>query len=275
MESSTTRCISSRSRSAISSRGFLFYTNPIGARADYSVVDEGGSNTDWNPVWESKTGRFDGGWIVEMAIPFKSLRYRAGSNQVWGIQLRRAVRRKNEWAYLTPVPQILAGPQAFNRISAGGTLVGLDLPPAGKNLELKPYAISRLTTDRVKQPPVRNEPTGDLGGDLKYGLTANLTADFTYNTDFAQVEIDEQQVNLTRFSLFFPEKRDFFLENQGIFNIAGVNVNNQNFNSDSPVLFYSRRIGLDQGHEIPIEAGGRLTGRVGRYSVGVVNMQTE
>ena len=178
-----------------------------------------------------------------MAIPFKSLRYRSGPDQVWGIQMRRSVRRKNEWAYLTPVPQILAGPQAFNRISAGGTLVGLDLPPAGKNLELKPYAISRLTTDRVRTPPLRNDLTGDLGGDVKYGLTANLTADFTVNTDFAQVEIDEQQVNLTRFSLFFPEKRDFFLEGRGIFDFArggvtgaGVLAGDQHEHPAVPVL---------------------------------------
>ena len=256
--------------------GFLFYTNPLGARADYSVVDEGGSNTDWNPVWESKTGRFEGGWTVEMAIPFKSLRYRAGSNQVWGIQLRRAVRRKNEWAYLTPVPQILAGPQAFNRISSGGTLVDLDLPPAGKNLELKPYAISRLTTDRLRTPPLRNDVTGDLGGDVKYGITANLTADFTVNTDFAQVEIDEQQVNLTRFSLFFPEKRDFFLEGRGIFDFARGGAGAQQGQAqttDTPYLFYSRRIGLNKGRIIPIDVGGRLTGKAGKYGVGVMNIQ--
>jgi hypothetical protein len=257
--------------------GFLFYTNPLGARADYSVVDEGGSNTDWNPVWESKTGRFDGGWTVEMAIPFKSLRYRAGPHQVWGIQLRRAVRRKNEWAYLTPVPQILAGPQAFNRISSGGTLVELDLPPAGKNLELKPYAISRLTTDRLRTPPLRNDLTGDLGGDVKYGITANLTTDFTVNTDFAQVEIDEQQVNLTRFSLFFPEKRDFFLEGRGIFDFARGGAGAQQGQAqttDTPYLFYSRRIGLNKSRIIPIDAGGRLTGKIGKYGLGLMNIQT-
>ena len=257
--------------------GFLFYTNPLGARADYSVVDEGGSNTDWNPVWESKTGRFDGGWTVEMAIPFKSLRYRSGPNQVWGIQLRRAVRRKNEWAYLTPVPQILAGPQAFNRISSGGTLVGLDLPAAGKNLELKPYAISRLTTDRVRTPPLANDLTGDLGGDVKYGVTANLTADFTANTDFAQVEIDEQQVNLTRFSLFFPEKRDFFLEGRGIFDFARGGAGAQGGQAqatDQPYLFYSRRIGLNRNRVIPIDVGSRLTGKIGKYGMGVMNIQT-
>ena len=258
--------------------GFLFYTNPLGARADYSVVDEGGSNTDWNPVWESKTGRFEGGWIVEMAIPFKSLRYKSGTNQTWGIQLRRAVRRKNEWAYLTPVPQILAGPQAFNRISAGGTLVGLDLPPAGKNIELKPYATSRLTTDKLRNPPVINDLAADIGGDMKYGVTANLTADATVNTDFAQVEIDEQQVNLTRFSLFFPEKRDFFLEGRGIFDFArggaGAQTQGGATTSDLPYLFYSRRIGLNRTREIPIDVGGRLTGKAGTYAIGAMNIQT-
>jgi hypothetical protein len=256
--------------------GFAFYTNPLGARADYSVVDEGGSNTDWNPVWTSKTGRFEGGWTVEMAIPFKSIRYRAGTNQVWGVQLRRSVRRKNEWAYLTPVPQSLAGPQALNRISAAGTLVGLDLPAVGKNLELKPYAVSRMTTDRLRTPPVSNELGGDIGGDIKYGLTPNLTADFTVNTDFAQVEIDEQQVNLTRFSLFFPEKRDFFLEGRGIFDFArgGTGAFGGVGTTDTPYLFYTRRIGLNGGRIIPIDAGGRLTGKIGQYAVGLMNIQT-
>ena len=256
--------------------GFGFYTNPLGARADYSIVDEGQSNTDWNPVWTAKGGRFEGGWTVEMAIPFKSLRYRAGLNQMWGIQLRRSVRRKNEWAYLTPVPQVLAGPQAFNRVSAGGTLVGLDLPEAGRNVEIKPYAASRLTTDRVQTPPVSNDFGTEVGGDLKYGLTPNLTADLTVNTDFAQVEIDEQQVNLTRFSLFFPEKREFFLEGRGIFDFArgGTGVSMGSNTSDTPHLFYSRRIGLNANRIIPIDAGGRLTGKVGPYAIGLMNIQT-
>lgn len=256
--------------------GFMFYTNPLGALADYSVIDEGGSNTDWNPVWEVRTGRFDGGWTVEMAIPFKSLRYRSGPSEVWGIQLRRSIRRKNEWTYLTPVPASLAGPQALNRVSVAGTLVGLDLPPASKNVELKPYAISRLTTDRLRSPPIVNDPDGDLGGDFKYGINANLTADFTYNTDFAQVEIDEQQVNLTRFSLFFPEKRDFFLEGRGNFDFArgGAGAGQGPAGtSDTPYLFYSRRIGLNRGRVIPIDAGGRLTGKVGDFGIGVMNIQ--
>jgi hypothetical protein len=256
--------------------GFGFYTNPLGARADYSVVDEGGPNSDWNPVWTSKGGRFDGGWIVEMAIPFKSLRYRAGNDQMWGIQLRRSVRRKNEWAYLTPVPQILAGPQAFNRISSAGTLVGLDLPEAGRNVELKPYAVSRLTTDRLRTPEISNEFDLDFGGDVKYALTPNLTADVTVNTDFAQVEIDEQQVNLTRFSLFFPEKREFFLEGRGIFDFGrgGTGVTNNSNTGDTPYLFYSRRIGLNGNRIVPIDIGGRLTGKVGPYAIGLMNIQT-
>jgi len=255
--------------------GFMFYTNPLGARADYSVVDEGGSNTDWNPVWTSRTGRFDGGWIVEMAIPLKSIRYKPGTDQTWGIQLRRSVRRKNEWGYLTPVPQILAGPQALNRISAAGTLVGLDLPPAGRNIEVKPYSLGRVTTDRVASPAINDDFKGDFGGDIKYQVTPNLTFDVTANTDFAQVEIDEQQVNLTRFSLFFPEKRDFFLEGRGVFDFArgGLGVGNTDV-SDLPYLFYSRRIGLNGGRVIPIDAGGRLTGKVGPWALGAMNIQS-
>jgi hypothetical protein len=255
--------------------GFMFYTNPLGALADYSVIDEGGSNTDWNPVWESRTGTFEGGWTVEMAIPFKTLRYRSGANQMWGLQMRRSIRHKNEWAYLNPVPQNLAGPQALNRVSSGGTLVGLDLPPASRNIELKPYVISRLTTDRLAR--IENDFDPDIGGDFKYGLTANLTADFTVNTDFAQVEIDEQQVNLTRFSLFFPEKRDFFLEGRGVFDFARGGASGGGMgggDATAPYLFYSRRIGLNRNRVIPITAGGRVTGKVGAFGIGVMNIHT-
>jgi hypothetical protein len=250
--------------------GFIFYANPLGGFADYTVVDEGGSNKDWNPVWDSRTARFEGGWSIEMRIPFKTLRYKSGSNQVWGFQARRAIRHKNEWAYLTPVPRQMAGPQAFNRISSAGTLVGLDLPPASKNIELKPYAISRVESDPLRNPPISNRFDKDIGGDVKVGLTANLTADFTVNTDFAQVEIDEQQVNLTRFSLLFPEKRDFFLEGRGIFDFARGGGDGA---SDQPYLFYSRRIGLQSGRVVPIDAGARLTGKIGPFAVGLLNMQ--
>jgi hypothetical protein len=261
--------------------GMMFYANPLGARADYSVVDEGSPNTDWNPVWDVAGGQFEGGWVVEIAIPFKSLRYNAGADRMWGIQLRRSIRHKNEWTYLNPVPPFLAGPQALNRVSSAGTLVGLDLPPAGSNLELKPYAIAGLATDRLSTPTRSNDVTGDVGLDFKYGITANLTADVTVNTDFAQVEVDEQQVNLTRFSLFFPEKRDFFLEGRGVFDFgqggSGGFRPGGGFGrggGDRPTLFYSRRIGLDRGEVVPIHAGGRVTGKIGPATVGALSIRT-
>ena len=262
--------------------GFMFYANPLGGFADYSVIDEGQPNTDWNPVWDVRTGRFEGGWTVEMQIPFKSLRYTSGSGQVWGVQFRRSLRHKNEWTYWTPVPQNMAGPMALNRVSNYGTVVGLDLPPAGRNIEIKPYALGRMSTDRVALPPTSNDRDGDVGGDLKYGLTANLTADLTVNTDFAQVEIDEQQVNLTRFNLFLPEKREFFLEGRGLFDFGrggsgsgggGPGPMSGFGPSDQPYLFYSRRIGLNRNRVVPIDVGGRLTGKVGAFGVGVMNIQ--
>jgi uncharacterized protein DUF5916 len=265
--------------------GYVFYANPLGGRSDQIVSDEGNPNLDWNPVWQAKTGRFDGGWTIEMAIPFKSLRYVSGTNQTWGIQIRRSIRRKNEWIHLNPLPLTLGGPQGFFRISAAATLVGLDLPEASRNIELKPYGISRATTDHVARPLDPNDVNGDFGIDARYGLTANLTADFTYNTDFAQVEIDEQQINLTRFSLFFPEKRDFFLEGRGFFNFAtppttggggggGGGSSGQGPNSATPTLFYSRRIGLNLGREIPIDVGARMTGKLGRFGLGALNVQS-
>ena len=213
-------------------------------------------------------------------IPFKTLRYTSGADQVWGVQFRRAIRHKNEWNYWTPVPRTMAGPQALNRVSSYGTLVGLDLPPAGRNIELKPYALGKMTTDRLTNPPTSNDGTGDIGGDMKYGLTANLTADLTINTDFAQVEIDEQQVNLTRFNLFLPEKREFFLEGRGLFDFArggagaGGGPGGTGSTADQPYLFYSRRIGLNRNRVVPIDVGGRLTGKVGKFGVGMMNIQT-
>ena len=258
--------------------GFAFSANPVGGRGDFTTTDEGNPNTDWNPVWDARTARFDGGWTVEMVIPFKSLRYRSGADEVWGIQFRRLIRRKNEWLYLTAIPASGVGAfagAALNRLSMAATLVGLELPSASRNVELKPYAISRLTTNRLAQPVISNEATGDVGFDAKYGVTASLTADFSYNTDFAQVEIDEQQVNLTRFNLFFPEKRDFFLEGRGFFDFgraAGL-LGTSSASGVAPLLFYSRRIGLTRNQVVPIDAGGRLTGKVGKTGIGLLNIQ--
>ena len=269
--------------------GFNFYTNPLAARADEWITDEGSPNLDWNPVWSVRTGRFDGGWTAEMAIPFKSLRYLSGDNQTWGIQVRRSIRRKNEFVYLTFVPASTGGSTSIFRVSAAADLVGLDLPPAGRNMEIKPYATSSLTSDLTLAEPVSNEADGDLGIDLKCGVTANITADLTYNTDFAQVEVDERQVNLSRFSLFFPEKREFFLEGRGTFDFGsrpftgrggggggrgGGGGGGFRGGGSEPTVFYSRRIGLSEGEAVPIIGGGRVTGKAGRLGFGLMNLQT-
>jgi len=257
--------------------GVMFYTNPLGAMADFQITNEGNPNQDWNPVWDVRTGRFDGGWTVEMEIPFKSLRYRPGREQVWGVQLRRAIRRKNEWAHLTLVPRSAAGTGSSGvfRVSAAGTLVGLEAPPPSRKVELKPYGISGLQTNLRATPPFENDLWGDAGMDLKWGMTENLTADFTLNTDFAQVEVDEQQVNLTRFNLFFPEKRDFFLEGRGIFNFGGSGFTGPREGSQNlPTLFFSRRIGLLGGDPVPMQGGGRVTGKAGAFDIGAVAVRT-
>jgi hypothetical protein len=244
----------------------LFEFNPIGGRLDGQVTNERQFNGDWNPVWDLEPGRFEGGWTIEVAVPFKSLRYRAGRAQIWGFNVRRGNRWKNETSFLTPIPNAL-GDRGIFQASLAATLVGLEAPPGSKNIEIKPYVVSDVTTDLVAIPKISNDVSGDFGLDVKYGVTQNLTADFTYNTDFAQVEADEQQINLTRFSLFFPEKREFFLENLGLFGFGGAS-------GDTPILFYSRRIGLSRNRVVPIDVGGRLTGRVGRYSVGLLDIRT-
>ncbi len=258
--------------------GFLFHVSAAGGMFDGYITDERDNNRDWNTVWTARTRRDDKGWVVEMAIPFKSLRYGSGDAQVWGINFRRVVRWKNEFSYLTLVPASY-GMRGIIRLSSAGTLVGLEAPSGIRSLELKPYAIGGITTDREADPVRSNDLDREAGFDVKYGVTKSLTADFSYNTDFAQVEDDEQQVNLTRFSMFFPEKREFFLEGQGIFSFGGVQSGNNpggGSNGDTPVLFFSRRIGLnDDGVSVPIRTGGRVTGRAGRYMVGVLNIQTE
>lgn len=267
--------------------GYNFYTNPLGGFTDQLVTDEGNPNADWNPVWDVHAGRFEGGWTTEMAIPFKSIRYVSGTNQTWGIQLRRSIRRKNEWAHLTALPAANGGPNSVFRISQAATLVGLNLPSASANVQVKPYLAANNSSDRLKRPPVDNDVTLGWGGDAKYGITANLTADVTVRTDFAQVEVDEQQLNLTRFQLQFPEKREFFLESRGTFDFgrnssgggAGIQLGfgsggNSNPSVSAPQLFYSRRIGLNSGAVIPIDVGGRLTGKVGRTTLGALNLQT-
>lgn len=257
-----------------------FETNALGARTDGQSTNERQYNPDWNPVWRVSAGAFDGGWTIEAYIPFKSIRYAPGTTQVWGFQARRVSKWKNEIAYLTKVPNALGMGRADFSASLYATLVGLEVPNLSRTLELKPFTIVDITTDNVTSPSRRNDFGLDAGLDAKYAITQNLTADLTVNTDFAQVEADEQQVNLTRFSLFFPEKRDFFLENQGIFTFGNTMTGGgQNSGtSDVPIPFYSRRIGLAATRigqvNVPILGGGRMTGRLGRYLIGAVDMQT-
>ena len=251
-----------------------FTVNPLGGRMDGQITDERSYNLDWNPIWEVRTGRFENGWTFEAAIPFKSLRYRPGPAQVWGLNIQRSVRWKNELSSLTPLPAS-RGLASMAQISLAATLVGLEVPAQGsRTLELKPFVTGDLTSDRMATPAVSNAVDGDIGLDMKYGITQNLVADVTLNTDFAQVEADEQQINLTRFSLFFPEKREFFLENQGLFAFGGAGAGLFGGGGSTPVLFYSRRIGLEDGREVPLDVGGRLTGRIGAFSVGALTIRT-
>ena len=258
--------------------GFIFGVNAAGGFSDSAITNERDSNRDWNTIWDARVGRFDGGWTVEMEIPFKSLRYAPGE-QVWGINVRRSVRWKNEMSYLNQVPHMGSNSpqQGLFRFSAAGTLTGLDAPPESRVFEVKPYGISSLKTDLEADDPFSNRASAGIGFDTKVGVTRGLVADFTYNTDFAQVEDDEQQVNLTRFSLFFPEKREFFLEGQGIFAFGGFARRRTGNPGDIPLPFFSRRIGIDNDTKraVPIIGGGRLTGRAGAYSLGVVNIQTK
>lgn len=256
--------------------GFEFLVNSVGGMWDSQVTDERDTNRDWNAVWVARSRRDADGWTVELAIPFRALRYRGQGPQVWGINIRRNVRWKNELSYLSRVPR-QDGARGILRLSRAATLVGLVAPPKAMNLDLKPYTVATLTTDRSVAPALTNEPRGDAGFDLKYALTQGLTADLTYRTDFAQVEDDDLQVNLTRFNLFFPEKREFFLEGQGIYAFGGAQTTSTTgagVPSNTPVLFFSRRIGLSGRDVVPIDVGGRVTGRLGRYTVGVLNVRT-
>ena len=254
--------------------GYVFSTNLAGARADRQVANEGREvNASWDGVWTVKTQRLADGWIVEMAIPFKTLRFDFDAAPSWGINFSRHIRRKNEVDFWAPVPR------AFNltRVSLAGELTGISHRGASRDLRVKPYTAARSIRETGG---AQFTSTGDVGLDLKYGVTQGLTVDLTVNPDFAQVEADEQQVNLTQFSQFFPEKREFFLENSGIFYVGDAARNNRVFAPPTPdedmLLFFSRRIGLaSDGRQLTIPAGLRLTGNVAAFKVGALSMQTQ
>jgi hypothetical protein len=256
--------------------GYIFTITPSGGFTDATVTDERVFNPDWNTVWDNSAARTPDGWAAEMAIPFKSLRYAPGG-RTWGINIRRLIRTKNEYSFIVPMSRAWTSSTAMMHVAAAATLTDLEVPPATLNLEAKPYVLSSSRTDRLARPIMNNDFTGDAGFDVKYGITKALTADFTYRTDCAQVEDDEAQVNLTRFALSFPEKREFFLDGAGIFTSFGTvgSAAVSGSGSDAPSLFYSRRIGLAGSRAVPIIGGGRLTGRVGKWTIGAINMQAD
>ncbi|HZK79334.1 MAG TPA: DUF5916 domain-containing protein, partial [Gemmatimonadaceae bacterium] len=245
-----------------------------GARADRQVANEGREvNASWDGIWTVKTSRAADGWIVEMEIPFKTLRFDFATAPSWGINFSRRIRRRNEVDFWSPVPR------AFNlaRVSLAGELDGISHEGASRDLRIKPYAATRSVRETGG---IKFNSNSDAGLDLKYGVTQGLTLDVTVNPDFAQVEADEQQVNLTQFSQFFPEKREFFLENSGTFYVGDAARNNRvtaPLTSDEDmVLFFSRRIGLSSdGLQLTIPAGVRLTGNVDAINVGLLSMNTQ
>jgi uncharacterized protein DUF5916/cellulose/xylan binding protein with CBM9 domain len=264
-----------------SRNGYMFVTTPLGAKLEQQISEEGEGNTraglintnvnrNWDGIWDVAARVTDDGWIAEIAIPLTTLRFPDAADQTWGINFMRNIRRKNEQVFWAPIPKAYT----LTRVSMAGSLVGLQSLSHGVDLKLKPYVVSGARANHLTAAQARNSFLHDVGVDAKYGLTGGMNVDLTYNTDFAQVEVDEQQVNLTRFSLFFPEKRDFFLENAGLFKMGtGGTFTSTTVETD---LFFSRRIGLSEsGTPIPIIGGGRLAGKAGRHNVGVLDIQTD
>jgi hypothetical protein len=249
---------------------YMFATNPNGVEEDGQLV-EGAyfTNLDWDGVWEVRAKIHEQGWSAEFKIPLWNLKFNSLPVQSWGINFTRIIKRKTEETNWSSWSRDNGG---FLRISRAGNLLDLqDLEP-GFNLQVKPYTLGKSLRDQLLNPnPLRNEKL-DAGVDVKYGVTSNLTLDLTANTDFAQVEADVEQINLTRFPLYFPEKREFFLESASIFEFG-----ESGFGGPPPLqLFFSRRIGIEGFDTIvPIIAGGRLTGKVGRFNVGLLDIATD
>ena len=242
--------------------GFVFTVNPNGARFDaFQFAPERDPNENWNGVWDVRARITPEGWQAEILIPFKTLRFRNRKEQVWGINFQRIIQRKNEedlWSGYTYN-------EGIAYLASAGELHGLVDLQRGHQIELFPYAkfgMQKQDSDNPSQDTITK-----TGFNLKYGVTPTLTADFTVNTDFAQVEADQERINLTRFDLYYPEKREFFLEGADIFRFGSFH---------SGQVFYSRRIGLSEdGEQVPILSGARLTGRAGKYSIGVLDVQTD
>ena len=255
--------------------GFLFGTNASGMEYDAQINNEGegnfssnrqqggvigGTNINWDASWEVKTESGDYGWSAEFSIPLRSIRFNSGTDKIWGINFQRNISKRSETAYWANLPLGFD----IKRLSLAGKMKGINLK-SPKNLKVIPYALTQVAQDKTISKI--NSSRADFGGDIKYSLTPGLTLDLTYNTDFAQVEVDDQQVNLDRFNLFFPEKRPFFLENAGQFSVGSTGEVD---------LFFSRRIGIgDGGSLVPIIGGSRVSGKVGQTNVGLLSMFTD
>ena len=256
--------------------GYMFVTSPLGAKLEQQVAEEGEGgwrgrnstniNVNWDGVWDVASRRTPDGWVAEIAIPMVTLRFPKTERQVWGVNFMRNIRRKNEQVFWAPVSK----EYTLTRVSLAGTMTGISGITRGLDLRVTPYALAGGRQDRDVSV-LHGSGFDDYGLDVKYGVASGLNLDLTLNTDFAQVEVDEQQVNLTRFPLFFPEKRDFFLENAGMFNV-GAHGTGRGRLAD---LFFTRRIGLSEtGQRIPIIGGARLTGKVDRHNVAAMNITT-
>ena len=247
-------------------RGTVFVVNPNGAKEEGLVNGYERYTWSWNEVWQAKAAITPRGWQAEIAVPLRLLRYSGEREQEWGVNVTRVIRRKQEEAYLSAPPP----PFDISSLNYAGTLAGLELGERVRNLQLIPYVLGG-TVREDEASGRESETIRELGADLKYSITSDLTLDATYNTDFAQVESDDEQVNLTRFSLFYPEKRDFFLENASLFSFGSSGGPG----GTSLTPFFSRRIGLHQGRTVPILGGVRLTGKVGRNDIGVLSVRTD
>ncbi|MDH5643402.1 MAG: carbohydrate binding family 9 domain-containing protein [Gemmatimonadota bacterium] len=255
------------------SNAFMFGVNPAGGLFDaQNFNDSRYTNRAWEGVVHVKTRVLEDRWLVEMAIPFRTLRFTASDDvQSWGMNLLRRIRRRGEDGYWAPLPRMYR----LHKMSRAGTLEGLQGLRQGRNLQIKPY-VSGSNFSGAERLASETGFNGDVGFDLKYGITPQMTLDATALTDFSQVEVDQEQVNLTRFSLFFPEKRDFFMENAGAFAVGDVTERNFRMGSSTRdfTLFHSRRIGLVNRKPVPILGGARLTGRAGDFEIGLLEMQT-
>ena len=247
----------------------FFRFTPVGGMEDTAVSNSGGSlNTSWDIVFECRCRINEDNWTAEIAIPFSQLRFEKNDVMNWGINFGREIARKQEIDAWNEAPKTYGGLAKY-RTAYFGTLEGIEGISPSRHLELLPYVLPGASHGSSTE---ETDGVFDAGLDFKYGVTPNLTADLTVNTDFAQVEADQEQVNLTRFSLFFPEQRPFFLEGASIFDVG---IPRPSFRRPPPLLlFYSRRIGLAKGRAIPILGGGKMTGKIGPYGIGILNVFT-